>query len=604
MAAGEAMRSAKTGGAPLQATILRLVRGARERRAIRAGQIDAIIDPATGRAMLLPEAQAALLESKTRLRSLLNLSADGYWEQDEQFCFTEHSGLAIAGPEGVLGRHLWDLPFENSDEIDWQTHRTQLEWRAIVRDLKLRFVDGAGRTRHVSISGEPMFDAAGQFKGYCGIVRDSDTSGEPEITARTDGQFAVAALDALAMPVCALDATGRIALANAAWRRLVSHAQADDAGMAEGGQFLAQRDQFIGDERVDHDATAAGVRQVLAGERELFRYPHFYGSSAGEHWAMASVMPLDANTAGGALVVFEELADARQAGQFASLEYSVARILAGAGTIAAALQSVLRAVCDVQHWDRGRYLRLDAPTSQLVFEQSWGEPAAAVERLREASPQAISGHGSGLAGRACQERRPQWVLDAVRDKQAARKALARESDLGGAFVFPVLAGGQAMGVLAFASRTIRAPDDHLLQAVRSIGEQVGQFLVRRRADDAIRLAEAQCRSLLELSVDWVWEQDEQYRYTRMDGAGMACIKGVLGRTLWELPGIAMADDDSWIKHRSEIEAQWSFCDLECTVTSAEGQLNRYLISGAPTYSEAGVFTGFHGTGLDAPLRPG
>ena len=40
--------------------ILRLVKGGAERLAIEAGQIDSIIDPASGNVILLPEAQRAL----------------------------------------------------------------------------------------------------------------------------------------------------------------------------------------------------------------------------------------------------------------------------------------------------------------------------------------------------------------------------------------------------------------------------------------------------------------------------------------------------------------------------------------------------------------
>ncbi|MGB6487751.1 MAG: Crp/Fnr family transcriptional regulator [Steroidobacteraceae bacterium] len=43
--------------------VRRLVKGAAERKALEAGQIDAILDPATGSAILLPEARAALRRS-------------------------------------------------------------------------------------------------------------------------------------------------------------------------------------------------------------------------------------------------------------------------------------------------------------------------------------------------------------------------------------------------------------------------------------------------------------------------------------------------------------------------------------------------------------
>src|SRR4030065_472578 len=94
------------------AKILRLVKGARERRAIQSGQVDAIIDPASGRVMLLPDAQLALLESKARFRSLVELSSNGYWEQDEHYRFVSHTAVVIGsgstGEEDILGKTLSD----------------------------------------------------------------------------------------------------------------------------------------------------------------------------------------------------------------------------------------------------------------------------------------------------------------------------------------------------------------------------------------------------------------------------------------------------------------------------------------------------------------
>ena len=61
-----------TGAAGVQAEaafkhwVRRLVKGAAELQAFEAGQIDAVMDPATGSAILLPEAQAAL-QGSTRL---------------------------------------------------------------------------------------------------------------------------------------------------------------------------------------------------------------------------------------------------------------------------------------------------------------------------------------------------------------------------------------------------------------------------------------------------------------------------------------------------------------------------------------------------------
>src|SRR5580698_10386569 len=142
--------------------ILRLVKGGAERLAIEAGQIDAIIDPGTGNAILLPAAQRALIERKAGFRSLIGLAFDWYWELDDRYRFVSYRGAAgDAGglaDEGIIGKTLWELPIDNMSGSDWRTHRQQLEWRAIFRDLEISPPDRAGRVRHLSISGEPIFD--------------------------------------------------------------------------------------------------------------------------------------------------------------------------------------------------------------------------------------------------------------------------------------------------------------------------------------------------------------------------------------------------------------------------------------------------------------
>jgi PAS domain S-box-containing protein len=155
--------------------ILRLVKGAPELRAIESGQVDAVIDPATGKAFLLPDAQQALRDDQARNRSLLSLSVDWTWELDESYRFVSHSSTAAgnAAPYdvGIIGKRLWELPFE-IEEADWKVHRRLLEWRTTFRDLELRCTDRVGEVRYVSFSGEPIFDRHDKFTGYRGITRD------------------------------------------------------------------------------------------------------------------------------------------------------------------------------------------------------------------------------------------------------------------------------------------------------------------------------------------------------------------------------------------------------------------------------------------------
>jgi len=175
-------------GAEFEGRILRLVKGGPERQAIEAGQVDAVMDPATGSALLLPAARQALRKDQARVRSLLALSSDWCWEQDELHRFVSHTGAASGSSgiyaESIIGATLRDPPFDGMSESDWETHRRLLEWRGTFRDLELKCTDRAGEMRWVSVSGEPIFDEQDRFKGYRGTMRDITLRKRSEVLAQ------------------------------------------------------------------------------------------------------------------------------------------------------------------------------------------------------------------------------------------------------------------------------------------------------------------------------------------------------------------------------------------------------------------------------------
>ena len=119
---------------------------------------------------------AALSKSEERFKSLTALASDWYWEQDENFRFTFRSGnteksMGMTYDE-VLGKTRWELPSLNLTEADWARHRTKLERWEPFHDFEVQRPGPDGRTRWVSLSGEPVFDARGQFTGYRGVGHD------------------------------------------------------------------------------------------------------------------------------------------------------------------------------------------------------------------------------------------------------------------------------------------------------------------------------------------------------------------------------------------------------------------------------------------------
>jgi PAS domain S-box-containing protein len=585
--------------------ILRLVKGGPERLAIEAGQIDAIIDPTSGNAILLPDAQRALIERKVGFRSLIGLAFDWYWEQDERYCFVSHRGATDDAfgfaEEGIIGKALWDLSIGNLSEADWQTHRQQLEWRVKFRDLEVRRVDRNGEIRHLSISGEPIFDDRDQFKGYRGITRDITARKHSEALAHESNRFARTILDALSAPVAVLDRAGVVLAGNQAWRAFAVTHSGIGAGLAQGFSYLALSDHGGSNVHLDGMAIAAGIRQVIAGERAVFRYDYTCDSPAGRRWFAVSISGIAGDDAARAIVSHEDITERKRGELLLALEHRVLCCLAEAGNATEALKSVIRAVCETQGWECGRYFRLDQSAGVLRFDESWGIPVAAVEQFLEKSRGLVFRLGAGLAGRACQSGQPLWVLDSTRDAGGSPTALAPETGEDGAFVFPVTWEDTILGVLAFSNPIIRDPDDRMLQAVQSVGRQLGRFLRRQEALDALRRSESRFRALNVLTSDWYWEQDRDCRFTQIIEGSPFRGADILGMTHWDLPNVVLTDA-KWAEHKSHLAARWSFSDFEFATVQPDGQHDYYSISGEPIYDDVGTFTGYCGTGLDITKR--
>ena len=117
--------------------------------------------------------EAALRESEERFRSLTELSADWYWEQDEQLRLTYHSAgfdrNSGTTSKKLIGMRRWEEPGRVPVHGNWDEHRATLEAHLPFRDFEYLRTDEHGNRRLIAISGVPIFDAAGHFKGFRGV---------------------------------------------------------------------------------------------------------------------------------------------------------------------------------------------------------------------------------------------------------------------------------------------------------------------------------------------------------------------------------------------------------------------------------------------------
>ena len=110
-----------------------------------------------------------------QLQCILELSSDYYWEQDADHRFTLIRHRDMEDPDNdpalFLGKTSWELG-GTPEEGTWDEHKALRARHEPFRDFVVRRADTHGWRRYVSISGQPVFDPSGRFRGYRGIAKD------------------------------------------------------------------------------------------------------------------------------------------------------------------------------------------------------------------------------------------------------------------------------------------------------------------------------------------------------------------------------------------------------------------------------------------------
>jgi PAS domain S-box-containing protein len=121
---------------------------------------------------------------------------------------------------------------------------------------------------------------------------------------------------------------------------------------------------------------------------------------------------------------------------------------------------------------------------------------------------------------------------------------------------------------------------------------------------ALRKNKRRFRRMVEMSSDWYWVQDEQFRFMEVGGIDVESQDTdiVIGSTRWEIPGLAPLPEKAWEQHRARLERHESFSDFVFLRYNKAGELRYLSVSGEPLFDEKGRFIGYHGVGKDITER--
>ncbi len=165
-----------------------------------------------------------------------------------------------------------------------------------------------------------------------------------------------------------------------------------------------------------------------------------------------------------------------------SVQYEIARVLNESAALVDAVPRILETVCSSLDWQVGLLWSLDATAGVLRCVNVWHKPGANISEFEAVSRQRTFSAGVGLPGRVWSRAEPVWIPDVTSDDNFPRAPIAVREGLRAALGFPIIGGGEVVGVIEFFSHEIRQPDHDLLQMMATTGNQIGQFIERKRAE--------------------------------------------------------------------------------------------------------------------------
>jgi PAS domain S-box-containing protein len=184
-----------------------------------------------------------------------------------------------------------------------------------------------------------------------------------------------------------------------------------------------------------------------------------------------------------------EAIERRRAERRTAAQYAVTRALAASSCLAEAVPRLLAAICEGVGWQLGELWTLDDGAGVLRREGEWHARNLDAEAFAAAGAARAFRRGEGLPGRTLEQGVPAMISDVSVEPSFNRRGEAARAGLRGGYAFPIWTGAEAAGVLAFFTTEVSPPDADLLALLDSLGRQIGDFIVRKRAEESLRVSQ-------------------------------------------------------------------------------------------------------------------
>ena len=296
-----------------------------------------------------------------------------------------------------------------------------------------------------------------------------------------------------------------------------------------------------------------------------------------------------------------DVTERKRAERRLAAQYAVTRVLAESTTLEEAIPKMLQCVCEGVGWDLGEFWRVDAEANLLRWDGMWDASATRGTEFETISRGMTFSPGEGLPGRVWAANRPAWVGDVLAGPGFVRAAAATNRGLRGTLVSPVRTGSAVIGVMGFFSCEVRSPDHDLLQMLDALGNQIGDFIARKRAEEALRESDRRFTLFMQNLPGVAFMKDTQGRYVYVNEPFENTFhrRGWVGKTDNEFWSPAIANQ---FKQNDHVVLTTRRALQTIEVVPHDDGLHSWLVSKFPILNESGEAMMVGGVGIDITER--
>jgi PAS domain S-box-containing protein len=278
------------------------------------------------------------------------------------------------------------------------------------------------------------------------------------------------------LAIVVIDADQRVQLINPAFEALFGYAEAEITGQKI-QPLLVPGDYVQESNRIS--------RSGLAGEtaRAMTRRRRKDGSLVDVEVTFVPFTSLK-NRPAGAYAIYRDLSEQRRTERHLRAQYAVIEALANSSTIEGAAEWVLRAVAEAVHWQVGAMWLIDKTSDQMRCIDFWCHPGIDAAAFEQQTRSSEFKRGVG-PGRTWEMNKPTWIVDVTKEPKFSRQTTALAAGLHAAFSFPMVLDGEVVGVVEFFTLSVLEPDEPMLKMFDALGQQLGEFVGRTRAQEQL-----------------------------------------------------------------------------------------------------------------------